>query len=245
LSWKKLCRKSAKISPPDFTLCSKIKQLKFPVDAINFTWRIKTMKLLCLDKDGTLVVPTDGDKFVQKPWGQSPLVNASIALNQYVADGWLPVIISNQGGVASGYKSLEDTIQEMRYCMELFPQIQEAYFAPGYEGDSCWRVWGNCDREHRIEYTVDYLENEVFSISDHEIPEHCDYRKPGCGMLALAACNHCAEQIMMVGDRNEDEQAMRNFLQLPQSLKMVKSPIANQPNFLWDYQWRGEDAPIE
>lgn len=134
--------------------------------------------------------------------------------DRHIADGWKACIISNQGGIAAGHKSLESTIAEMRFCLELFPQISEAYFCPDFEGMDCWRVWGDCSEEHRIKY-----ENEIVLIPQGghdamEIESYRDgpspsknFRKPGPGMLRLAIENHPASEVLYVGDRPEDEQA--------------------------------------
>lgn len=153
------------------------------------------MKLLLLDKDGTLINPKSGNKFVQSPWDQTPIPNVAETIDRHVSDGWLPVIISNQAGVAAGHKTLEETIQEMRFCLELFPQIKEAYFCPDFKGQICWRVWGDCSEEHRIQYEV--LPWQGLS----------SFRKPDPGMIALAIDIHNPTESLFVGDRPEDENA--------------------------------------
>lgn len=154
------------------------------------------MKLLLLDKDGTLIQPKSGAKFVSKSWDQAALPGVIETLDRYVAEGWLPVIISNQGGVAAGHKSLESVIDEMRFCLELFPAIKEAYFCPDFEGSICWRVW----REDAIEYKPESFDVYELGISG-------EFRKPNAGMLKLAIHIENADQALMIGDRDEDEAA--------------------------------------
>ncbi len=107
-------------------------------------------KLLLLDKDGTLISPKSGAKFVGDPWDQLPLPNVSDRLRKYATEDWKMAITSNQGGVGVGHKSLENCILEMKFCLELFPEIVEAYFCPDFEGSGCWRVWENVPGKSKL-----------------------------------------------------------------------------------------------
>lgn len=158
------------------------------------------MKLLLLDKDGTLVIPRSGQQFVQAPWDQEPLPGVMEAIAHYAINGWTPVIVSNQAGIAAGHKTLEETFQEMRFCLELFPRIKESYFCPDFEGSECWRCWGSCSEQHRI-----WRGRRSYETQELELQGL--YRKPSPGMLRLAIATHVPEEILMVGDRPEDEAA--------------------------------------
>jgi D-glycero-D-manno-heptose 1,7-bisphosphate phosphatase len=159
------------------------------------------MKILFVDKDGTLVSPASGAKFTNRPWDQAALPGAHEAIARFVADGYKPIMVSNQGGVEKGYKSLESAIFEMQFALELFPGIIEAYFCPNFlSGDGCWRVWGDCSEENRIEYNPTSLDVIDLAIEGQ-------FRKPGAGMLKLAIAIHDAENAIMVGDRPEDKEA--------------------------------------
>lgn len=158
------------------------------------------MKILLLDKDGTLVKPASGAKFTNQPWDQVALPGVHSAIARFVADGYEPVIVSNQGGVEKGHKSIESAILEMRFALELFPTVAEAYFCPNFAGDVCWRVWGNCDEAHQIKYDANWSVVKDLGISGQ-------FRKPGAGMLKLAIDIHAAEDAVMVGDRSEDREA--------------------------------------
>lgn len=157
-------------------------------------------KLLLLDKDGTLIAPKSGAKFVSDPWDQAPLSNVCDRLKEYAAEDWKMAITSNQGGVVANHKSLENCILEMKFCLELFPEITEAYFCPNFEGSECWRVWGECDVEHRILYNQNSFETKDLELVGQ-------FRKPNLGMLALAASFYNFEEILYIGDRPEDEGA--------------------------------------
>jgi len=154
-------------------------------------------KLLLLDKDGTLIIPKKiGEKFVQQPWDQVPLPGVREAIAHYCRQGWQMAIISNQGGVAAGHKSLEKCILEMRYCLELFPEIEEAYFCPDFDGMNCYRVW-----------TDDLIHYDADNHITWELQIRGQFRKPSPGMLLLAKHIHAADECWMVGDRPEDEGA--------------------------------------
>lgn len=124
------------------------------------------LKLLPIDKDGTLVETISGETFINKPWDQRPISGVREALAKYAVDGWTIVIISNQAGVAAGHKSLESMIAEMQFCLELFPGIKEAYFCPDFEERDCWRVWGDCSEQYRILYGSGWttLEGQISAI---------------------------------------------------------------------------------
>jgi D-glycero-D-manno-heptose 1,7-bisphosphate phosphatase len=154
------------------------------------------MNLLLLDKDGTLIKTKSGETFINKPWDQEALPGVNEALIYYKQHGWKVVVISNQGGVAKNYKSLESAIAEMRFCMELLPEIEECYFCPDFEGENCYRIWA----DDFILYNSD-----SYSVSELEIQNQ--FRKPSPGMLKLAAHIEAASKVWYVGDRDEDEQA--------------------------------------
>lgn len=146
-------------------------------------------KLYIFDKDSTLVLPESGNKFVQYPEDQQLIPGTIDLLEQLKADGSTIVIASNQGGIAAGYKSQQATIAEMKFCMDLLPQISAAYFCPDFEGRLCVRSLG---------------------LTFHEIEDGRIYRKPGAGMLlqAIEDWNQARlDDVVMVGDRPEDEGA--------------------------------------
>ncbi|BAZ39369.1 putative hydrolase, HAD-superfamily, subfamily IIIA [Calothrix sp. NIES-4101] len=157
------------------------------------------MKLLLLDKDGTLTIPHSGKAFPEEAWDQSPILGVKEAIGRYRAKGFMPIIISNQGGVERGYKSLEECKAEMRYAMLLFPEIKEAFFCPNFAGSDCWRIWGK-GSDYEILYNADSWTVQQLDIINQ-------FRKPYPGMLKLACDVHGADEAIFVGDRKEDEQA--------------------------------------
>ena len=121
------------------------------------------------------------------------------------------------------YKTLEDAIDEMRYCLSLLRPIVGTsinnlivYFCPD-NGETCWLVKGD------TKYFPPRLCN--FNCGN--------YRKPNPEMLFAAIeeyrpmtasiTNWHKENCIMIGDRNEDEMAAFNA-----NIK-----------FLWADEWRG------
>lgn len=168
-------------------------------------------KLLLVDKDGTIVTPTGGRKFVTRPWQQEPLSGAKAAIAHYHSNGWKAVIISNQAGVEAGYKTLESCTLEMHHALELFPEIQEAFFCPVFDGSECYQVWRK-----------DIIAHGAGAYQTWELNLQGKYRKPNPGMLLLAQAIYGANECLMVGDRPEDEGAAQ---------------AAGIP-FMWAEEWR-------
>lgn len=153
-------------------------------------------RLLLLDLDGTIREPASGARFISEPSDQRLIEGALLQLRRYKGDGWTMVGITNQGGVASGHKTMGDAIEEqwltLMACRGL---LSEIYFCPEYDGSECICV----DGEQRLNYRRFSRTNQSF-------------RKPGAGMLELAMelNSFSREKTMMVGDRSEDEESAKN-----------------------------------
>lgn len=171
-------------------------------------------KFLFLDCDGTIRQPLGGSKFISHPRDQRIIPGADIAIAHYHRQGYLCIGATNQGGVASGYKSLEDTIVEQRYTLKLFPQLSAIYLCPDYEGLICWKV--TRDGEQKV--------SNHQRVTELMVHEPYNFRKPGAGMMMLASIEFegSLEESIMVGDRPEDEAAAANA----------------GVNFLWADAWR-------
>ena len=168
-------------------------------------------KLCILDKDGTIVKPASGETFVQHPQDQVLLPGVERTIAQMASEGYTFAIASNQGGVEAGHKTLNDAFAEMRYCLELLPQIDCAYFCPTppkSSGDHCWQVFRGFERS---------LSWNILNFGFNT-----GFRKPNPGMLQLAVCFGKADEVLYVGDRDEDKLA---------------SEAANIP-FQWAHEWR-------
>lgn len=172
------------------------------------------MKLLLVDLDGTIRCSTTGN-FIESYKGQKPMLAADKAIEHYADRNWQIVGISNQGGIAGGYKSLENTIKEMEYTLWLFPKLQEIFFCPDFQGRDCIIV----NRKETMQYSQDA--KEAYKITGNTGIE-INFRKPGNGMLIAAiektarmSHTHFLELVEInqnfdcwfVGDRSEDERA--------------------------------------
>lgn len=175
------------------------------------------MKLLLLDLDGTVRETMSGEKFISEPQDQKLLHGVEEAIARY--SSWVIVGVTNQGGVAAGHKSLEDAIQEQQITIDLTGKaIQEIYFCPDFEGKRCIHCGYRGDTG-----TWGWMEmNPIFDLGG--------FRKPDPGMINLAMSNTIRKpsEVLMVGDRPEDEQA---------------AAAANVP-FMWAHEWRSGSYSI-
>jgi D-glycero-D-manno-heptose 1,7-bisphosphate phosphatase len=155
------------------------------------------MKLAVLDKDGTLTTPKSGNKFVQTPADQVLIKGVVEGCQSLINAGYTLAIASNQGGVEAGHKTLDDAIEEMQYCLQLLAEfdikIDRAMFCPDFNGLECYVV---CDKYVCAPIDLDCWFNNLIGT----------YRKPGSGMLLLAATNEI-DEAWMIGDREEDRLA--------------------------------------
>lgn len=165
------------------------------------------MKLCILDKDKTLVEPKSGETFVQHPEDQVLLPGVKERIEEMAADGWTFVICSNQGGVEKGYKTIENAIAEMQYCLELLPFVQMAWICSDFEGKELYRVDRSC-------FVYEEATGGFLLV---KYSRWINYRKPNPGMLQRAR-HWFTEEVSMkpecewieaiyVGDRPEDSQA--------------------------------------
>jgi D-glycero-D-manno-heptose 1,7-bisphosphate phosphatase len=180
------------------------------------------MKLIILDKDGTLTAPKSGNPFVQYPEDQILLPGVLAGLRHYSSQGHKLAIASNQGGVAAGHKTLRDAIAEMRFCLTLCEELVDAaFFCPDY--DEFYAVGPN---------GVGFPDNHCcFNIAEilgweesRSVLNTGYFRKPGPGMLKFAIKDAGATEALMIGDRPEDQQAA----------------AAAGIDFRWADEWRRE-----
>lgn len=172
-------------------------------------------KLLLLDLDGTVRKSASGAKFIQNPSDQVIIDGARDAIAAY--SDWVIIGITNQAGVAYGYKSLDDCILEQKNTIDLLPQIQEIYVCPDKEGTTCF----SCG------YRGDTNVWSWMAISPKTIykwkPED-SFRKPGIGMVkaAIDSCFLSCYPILMVGDMESDRECAE----------------AAKIDFMWADNWR-------
>ena len=138
------------------------------------------MRILFLDRDGTLNRSL-GSRPPNTPEEVELLPGVAPVLTGYVAQGWLIAIVSNQGGVASGYISEAQARAVQQRVIELLPApVAASYLCPHMPGGSV------------AEYAVE-----------------CPNRKPHPGFIltALAQFGARAEDCLLVGDSSTDRLA--------------------------------------
>ena len=169
------------------------------------------MKLLILDKDGTLTTTASGETFVQHPEDQVLLPGVAEALQRYQDEGWKVAIASNQGGVAAGHKSLDEAVAEMRYCITLLPsKVPFSFLCPDFQGEECWMLDGaELIALHGVDVNLSFEKS---------------FRKPSPGMIFAARAMQLREVLktLFVGDRPEDQQTAANA----------------GVQFMWAEEWR-------
>lgn len=181
------------------------------------------MSILMLDLDGTVRQTISGKKFINEPNDQEVIPEAKIAIDRY--KDYKIFGITNQEGVASGYKSLESAIAEQQKTLQLVPEMEYILFCPDLEGATCYQV----TRKHCL-----LVADSRKAIAEKlEISPQWNYRKPGAGMLNhillcdLDLSNKEKEDcsILYVGDREED---------------YLAAEMAGVPFLTASEWWRGE-----
>ncbi|MBD2364496.1 HAD-IIIA family hydrolase [Anabaena minutissima FACHB-250] len=151
-------------------------------------------KLLFVDVDGTLTETISGETFKQHPKDIKIIEGADKAIAYFADKEYTILGVSNQGGVASNFKTIAATIEEMQFTLHLLPELQLIYFCPDFEGKVLWSV----SRSGAAEV-------DTFGLSS------C--RKPNPGMIEYVAKNYAEVDLKLswlIGDRPEDEQAAAN-----------------------------------
>lgn len=149
----------------------------------------KVKPALCLDLDGTVRYSKSG-KFINGPEDIALFDGVEAKIWEYRNNGYLIFGITNQGGVAYGYKTPMDNEAELDAMIALF----------------------NKDPFHIIKACYHHEKGTVEPYRHRSL-----LRKPDIGMLAL--CEYDAfeagyivdwENSIFVGDRPEDERCARN-----------------------------------
>ncbi|RUR77060.1 hypothetical protein PCC6912_40190 [Chlorogloeopsis fritschii PCC 6912] len=150
-------------------------------------------KFLFCDIDGTLTQTISGNAFKQDSTDVKVIECADKAIAYFASQGYKIIGISNQGGIEKRFKSLETTIEEMRYTLQILPQLNVIYFCPDFAGTKCYCVTREEEKVHN--FGAFFPEYQGF------------FRKPSSGMidLALHVSGEVSVETWMVGDRTEDE----------------------------------------
>jgi histidinol phosphatase-like enzyme len=145
------------------------------------------LKVLVIGKNGGLVRPPKGRKWINSPEDQQPIPGIYEQLTNFKNEGYYVVATSNEGGVAAGYKSVPQANAEMKYCLELFPQLSSIFYCPDFGGRECLQVTRTDERlvvspipnaPQSYEVSIPIEKDEAKLIIGH-----C--RKPKAGMLRL------------------------------------------------------------
>lgn len=149
--------------------------------------------LIILDKDGTLVQSISGAKYPSFH-DQRLISGVKERICSHVEAADILAIASNQGGISTGYKSLNKAKAEFMEVFELLPEIKVGCFCPDYEGQFLHRI--------SADGTFDTFKLDNFS---HLRP----FRKPEPGMLQylMGIFQGRYTDVLFVGDMEGDEQA--------------------------------------
>lgn len=149
-------------------------------------------KLLILDLDHTIRKPLTNSTFITHPTDQQLISEALSPLLHYQAEGWVMVGATNQAGVSSGFKTLQQAIEEQRYTIwlleELDIKLSEILLCPDFEGQLCYSV---TSREWKTKLKT-YLEQ--------------NFRKPNTGMVEILTHAYKPDSVMFVGDMETDRE---------------------------------------
>lgn len=183
-------------------------------------------KALFIDLDGTIRETISGDKFINNPQDQQLISGVEEAIKRY--ENYLIFGITNQGGVAYGFKSIKDTIIEQQITLDLVPQMRLILFCPDKEGKELYMV-SRDNRGVKIDFEAqskpcpeaEYFGEESYPLA---IPDYDSFRKPGIGMIQylLDTFTINLEESLMVGDLESDRECA------------VKAGC----EFMWADEWR-------
>ena len=156
-------------------------------------------KLIAFDLDGTLRRPASDSKFINEPHDQLPIEGALECL-EYIADKYpdsILVGITNQGGVAAGYKTLANCkVEQLITLLAFFPLIDCILFCPD-DGKTMFLI--DMDLEDNSE--------ELAKLVRLKSPVPI-YRKPGIGMLEYvrSSVGIDKDNVIYVGDMESDKE---------------------------------------
>jgi histidinol-phosphate phosphatase family protein len=106
--------------------------------------RLKRPRLLMLDRDGTLNASL-GSRPPNRPDEVELLPNVGAKLRWYAAQGWRLVVITNQGGVAYGYRTETQVHRIHRAVMDALPVgFDASYLCPHHPNGSVPRYAVSC-----------------------------------------------------------------------------------------------------
>ncbi len=154
---------------------------------------MEKIRILCLDLDGTVRRSKSGKIFIEGPDDIELIPGMKEAIAKYVQQGYLAIGVTNQGGVAHGFKDCRQVATENRVTAELLNTngmlLASVFFCP-------------------------YDKNGTVPEFNHRSL----HRKPGIGMLCAIEVEMINDEIgfpdwdnsLFVGDRPEDEECAKS-----------------------------------
>lgn len=170
-------------------------------------------KFLLLDLDGTVRQTKSGAKFINDREDQQLIYGVEGAIAN--CQGYQILGLTNQGGVASGFKTITSAIEEQKITLSLIPQMRLILFCPDMEGKELYMV----SRENRG-VKIDFEEQE--KLCGHF--GYDSFRKPGIGMIQYVQNTFTIDmsQSLFVGDMESDRECAE------------KAGV----RFIWAQDWR-------
>jgi D-glycero-D-manno-heptose 1,7-bisphosphate phosphatase len=156
----------------------------------NLSERHKVVPALCLDFDGTIRRSKSNQTFIQNFKDIELIPGVENLIWKYRDAGWLILGISNQAGVAHGFKLPMEIENEMDFTFKLFKQ----------------------NPFHIVKFCYHDGKGKIAPYNHRSL-----LRKPDIGMLALMESEAFSygyvidwDKSLFVGDRPEDEQCAKN-----------------------------------
>lgn len=167
--------------------------------------------MLAIDADGTIRKSKSGSEFITDPSDQEAIEGTLDFLKAVKKQGHRIYVVTNQGGVARGYKTLETALMEQRITLDLFPMISAICMADDYKTSNFWLVTRLGEQKVRG-------------------PLGVKARKPAPGMLKYleSLLYQPKQSYWMVGNSEDDagtaENAGWDYLHISEALKVGKLP---------------------
>lgn len=146
--------------------------------------------VLWLDLDGTIRKPKSGKQFSESKTDYILFDGVESRIWEYRSNGFIIVGITNQGGVAHGFKSVSEVEFENEFLRKLFVK----------------------DPFHIIKACLHEPSGKIFPFNRKSL-----FRKPNIGMLALVEYELFNQgylidwkKSLFVGDRQEDQDCAKN-----------------------------------
>lgn len=202
-------------------------------------------KLLILDVDGTLVEPFDGAEFLP---GVLDRLKHLKATSDRIGVQLLVALATNQGGVgyretlesspdpkarglAENYPDAGDVYERLEKVLDpiqvIFGDNVTALVSYAYQGNHVWNPSARNDDEA--------VKNQLYWFSWSK-----SWRKPGAGMIkfAMSQASVSAQDVVMVGDSQSDEEAALAAGVAFRSAKVFFPSSASDMNVVGQEIWR-------